>query len=152
MGDYLYVKQVSKLLGITERQVRKMCRMGDLPGAYRDGGYWLIPRVAVEELIVEDEVSQDDDETLISDGAWWLFKRLYLGSMRHSMYHCWDAVRNKNRRENMGWTIPHFLIMARIVRERISDVEMRECRVGVKSYETTMRRDVFGRTGNGKVS
>lgn len=152
MDDYMYVKRVAKLLQISERQVRKMCRFGDLPGAYRDGGYWIIPRADVEELMGEDDEVQDGDEVLISDAAWWLFRRLYLGSMRHSMWHCWDAVRNKNRRDKMGWKIPNYFQMARIVRERISDREIKEYRVGSKSFETKLRRDVFGRTVNEKIS
>ncbi len=152
MGDLIYVKQAARLLQLSERNVRKMCNSGDLPGAYKEGHWWFIPRAIVEELIGENDTSTACEETLISDGAWWLFKRLYLGSMRHSMYQCWDAVRNKNRRDNMGWTIPHYFKMARVVRERISDDVMRECRVGLKSFETKMRRDVFGRMTNEKVS
>ena len=155
MIDYMYVKKAAKLLQLSERQVRKMCRLGDLPGAYRDGGYWLIPRVDVEELLSPasgDDETQDDEEVLICEGAWACFVKNYLGSMRHMMFQCWDAVRNKNRRDNMGWTIPHYFQMARIVRERISDEEMRECRVGSKSFETNMRRDAYGRATHEKVS
>ena len=41
--DYLSVKQVSELWGISKRRIQTLCTEKRIPGAMRVGSYWAIP-------------------------------------------------------------------------------------------------------------
>lgn len=41
--DYLSVKQVSELWGISKRRIQTLCTEERIPGAMRIGTYWAIP-------------------------------------------------------------------------------------------------------------
>lgn len=44
--EYLSVSQVAEKWGIKQRRIRVLCAEGRVPGAYKVGAYWLIPKDA----------------------------------------------------------------------------------------------------------
>jgi excisionase family DNA binding protein len=49
---FIGVESAARLLGITERHVRRLAKKGKLPGSYLKGNYWLIPCSEEEEKSV----------------------------------------------------------------------------------------------------
>lgn len=41
--DYLSIKQLSELWGISVRRIQVLCTNGRIPGAKKIGSYWIIP-------------------------------------------------------------------------------------------------------------
>ncbi len=46
MKDYLTIREVSELWGVTPRRIQKMCADGMIPGVERFGRNWAIPKDA----------------------------------------------------------------------------------------------------------
>ena len=44
MKDYLTIREVSELWGVTPRRIQKMCADGMIPGVERFGKNWAIPK------------------------------------------------------------------------------------------------------------
>ena len=45
--NYLSCTDAAKAMGITVRRIQQMCKLGQLPGAVKQGRSWLIPDCAV---------------------------------------------------------------------------------------------------------
>ncbi|MCE5184956.1 MAG: DDE-type integrase/transposase/recombinase [Planctomycetaceae bacterium] len=66
MQQTLTILEAAKLLGVTERHVRRMCVKGKLPGAVCSGGQWKIPVTADSRLLgvkAPEQLSLDVDLT-----------------------------------------------------------------------------------------
>lgn len=46
--DYLSIKQISEMWGISTRRIQTLCAEQRIPGAIRIGSYWAIPADAVK--------------------------------------------------------------------------------------------------------
>lgn len=44
--DYVTTKEAAKKWGLTERRVQVLCRQGKIPGVFRLGWAWAIPKEA----------------------------------------------------------------------------------------------------------
>lgn len=55
MNDYLDIRQAAKLMGISEKSVRKLCQSGKLTGAIKEKNIWKIPRTSIEKLQQPEE-------------------------------------------------------------------------------------------------
>jgi hypothetical protein len=44
--DYITTKEAAKKWGLTERRVQVLCRQGKIPGVFRLGWAWAIPKYA----------------------------------------------------------------------------------------------------------
>ncbi|WP_169732881.1 helix-turn-helix domain-containing protein [Haloechinothrix halophila] len=43
-------QEVAQQWGVTDRVVRRMCASGRIPGAFRLGRDWFIPRTSIEKI------------------------------------------------------------------------------------------------------
>lgn len=50
MTEYIDIKTTAKLLNVTERHIRRLCKAGVLTGAVKDGSNWRIPKDADARL------------------------------------------------------------------------------------------------------
>lgn len=49
--ELLSTRQVAEILGITQRQVQRLAKNGDLPKAFKVGHAWLIPVSDLDDYI-----------------------------------------------------------------------------------------------------
>lgn len=47
---YIGTTSAAAILEVSETVVKKLAKRGDIPGAYREGRQWFIPREEVEKL------------------------------------------------------------------------------------------------------
>ena len=47
---YIGTTSAAAILGVSETVVKKLAKRGDIPGAYREGKQWFLPRAEVEKL------------------------------------------------------------------------------------------------------
>jgi excisionase family DNA binding protein len=47
---YLFSDEVAKILRVPETRIRKLCREGRMPGAFRVGKSWRIPADIIDKL------------------------------------------------------------------------------------------------------
>ena len=60
MPDVLTVPEVADVLRVDHTTVRRMCDRGSLPGAFRAGRQWRIPRAALPEAVRDSAVATPD--------------------------------------------------------------------------------------------
>ncbi|MFH8350468.1 helix-turn-helix domain-containing protein [Streptomyces sp. NPDC018045] len=58
-GDVMTVEEVATVMRVTPHHVRLLCREGDLPGAFKWGRTWRIPRAAAEAKISGQRYTPD---------------------------------------------------------------------------------------------
>jgi len=46
--DYITAKEAANKWGITERRVQALCKQGKIPGVFRLGWAWAIPKDAIK--------------------------------------------------------------------------------------------------------
>lgn len=63
----LTIKQAAKLLGQTERTVRRKCIAGKFIGARKEAGKWLIPETCHEKLRQPEHLAGSDDLSALSE-------------------------------------------------------------------------------------
>ena len=60
--EYLSVKQISKLWGISERRIIKLLNENRIPGAIKNGRYWSIPKSAHKPLDKRNSYAKNEDD------------------------------------------------------------------------------------------
>lgn len=48
LEDFMTSQEAAQTLNKTSRQITGLCKKGDLTGAIKHGGIWLIPKLAIE--------------------------------------------------------------------------------------------------------
>ena len=67
MFDYMTVQETAKLWGISERQVRKLCKANRMEGIIHLTRVWLIPRDTESQRICVGKITrrQENDRNLL---------------------------------------------------------------------------------------
>lgn len=51
---FYFTGEAARLLGVrAHRTIRAMCERGEIPGAYRAGKWWRIPRESIERILAD---------------------------------------------------------------------------------------------------
>ena len=57
--EYIRVKELAQMWGVTPRRINQLCAENYFPGAYKDGKFWLIPAYAEKPAVLRVKQTQD---------------------------------------------------------------------------------------------